>query len=57
MDTANPQDGAMNIIYQISPTFHVLARLYHWIEQEKVMAYLMLTCAFQNQEEYLKFFD
>lgn len=57
MGTMNPQDGSMNMVYQISPTFHVLARLYHWIEQDKVRAYLMLTCAFRDQDEYLKFFD
>lgn len=55
--TASPQDGAMNIIYQISPTFHVLARLYHWIEQEQVRAYLMITCAYRDQADYLEFFD
>lgn len=36
---------------------HVLARLYHWIEHDKIRAYLMLTCAYRDQEEYLKFFD
>lgn len=55
--TLNPQDGAMNVIYQISPTLHVLARLFHWVEHEKVRAYLMLTCAYESQDEFLAFFD
>lgn len=57
MGTMSPQDGSMNMVYQISPTLHILARLYHWIEQDKVRAYLMLTCAYRDQAEYLKFFD
>jgi hypothetical protein len=55
--TTNPQDGAFNLIYQISPTLHILARIYHWMEQEKVRAYLMLTCAFRDQEEFNAFFE
>ena len=55
--TTNPQDGAMNIIYQISPSFHVLARLYHWVEHSEVRAYLMLTCAYRDHADYLAFFD
>jgi hypothetical protein len=55
--TANPQDGVMHLIYQISPTFHVLARLFHWVEHDEVRAYLMLTCAYQKHEDFLSFFD
>lgn len=55
--TSSPQDGSMHIIYQISPTLHVLARLYNWVEHEKVRSYLMLTCAYRHQTEFLKFFD
>lgn len=57
--TPSPEDGAFNIVYQISPTLHVLARLYHWVDEadDKVQAYLMLTCAFRNPEEFLRFFD
>lgn len=55
--TSSAQDGAFNIIYQISPTLHVLARIYHWIEHDDVRAYLALTCAYRSEEEYLKFFD
>ena len=55
--TSSPQDGSLNIIYQITPTFHVLARLYHWVELEEIKAYLTLTVAFKDFEEYLEFFD
>jgi len=55
--TGNPQEGALNIIYQISPSFHVLARLYHWVEHSEVRAYLMLTCAYRDHDDYLAFFD
>ena len=57
LGTSDVRDGAMQIIYQISPTFHVLARLYHWIEQEEVKSYLMITAAFKDMKEFSKFFD
>ena len=57
LGSGNPNDGAMTIIYQISPTLHVLARLYHTIEHEKVQAYLMLTTVYENMEDYNLFFD
>jgi len=57
MGTASPQDGSMNIVYQISPTLHVLARLFQWIEHDAAKAYLTVTCAFRTHEEYLDFFD
>lgn len=55
--TGAPQEGAFCIIYQITPTFHVLARLYHWVENNDVKAYLMLACAYRDHKEYLEFFD
>lgn len=53
----NPQEGAIMMVYQISPTLHIGARLFHWIEQDKVWAYLTVACAYRNHEEYLTFFD
>jgi hypothetical protein len=55
--STSPQEGAMGIVYQISPTLHVFARLFNWIEQEKVRSYLMLTVAFRNEADYIQFFD
>ena len=57
LGSGNPNDGAMNIIYQISPTLHVLARLYHNIEHDKVQAYLMLTTIYEKLDDYNSFFD
>lgn len=58
LGTSNPQDGNLLIIYQITPTLHVLARLYQWIEHDgEVRAYLMVTCAYRDHDEYLTFFD
>lgn len=55
--STNPQDGAFHIIYQISPTLHIFARIYHWIDRDEVKAYLMLTVIYKTQEEYLEFYD
>lgn len=55
--TSNPQDGAFNVIYQISPTLHVLARLFQWVEQEEIRAYYTLMTAHKYFEEYMAFFD
>lgn len=55
--TPSPQEGVMNIVYQLSPTFHVLARFYHWIENDEVLAYLMLTCAYKEYNDFLEFYD
>lgn len=57
LGTTNPNDGAVHIIYQISPEFHVLARLFHWIENEEIVAYLTLTCVYRNLSDYMEFFD
>ena len=57
LGTTDARDGSMQIIYQISPTFHVLARLFHWMEQEEVKSYLMLTVAFRDMKEFSEFFD
>lgn len=57
LGSGNPSDGAMNIIYQMNPDLHILARLYHWIEHEKVRAYLMLTVVYRELDDYNRFFD
>ena len=47
----------MQIVFQVSPEFHVLARLYNWIEKEEVKAYLMLTVVYRNHKDFTEFFD
>lgn len=54
---SNPQEGAITVVYQLSPTLHVLARLFHWVENDIVRAYFALVCVYRDQDEYLKFFD
>lgn len=55
--STDPREGAMQIVFQLSPEFHVLARLYNWIEKEEVKAYLMLTVVFRNHDDFVEFFD
>lgn len=55
--TTNPQEGAFQVIYQISPTFHVVARLFQWIEHEEVKAYFTLMAAYKSFVDYNTFFD
>ena len=55
--SSDAREGAMQIVFQVSPEFHVLARLYNWIEKEEVKAYLMLTVVYRNHEDFTEFFD
>lgn len=53
----SPNEGVCHIIYQISPDLHVLAKLFNWVENEKVVAYLGLICVYRHHEDLIQFFD
>jgi len=53
----DPKDGMVQIIYQISPNFHVFARLYNWIEQENMESYLSIVVVFEKKEDFVNFYD
>ena len=55
--SSEPREGAMQVVFQLSTEFHVLARLYNWVEKEEVKAYFMLTVVYRNHKDFTEFFD
>jgi hypothetical protein len=54
---SRPEDGFQRIIYQISPTLHVEAALWLWIEHEILQAYILTFSCYHEEIEYLEFLD
>lgn len=52
---AKPEDGVHRIIYQISPTLHIEAALWIWIENKQLQSYLSMFVCFKDDKELMKF--
>lgn len=50
-----PEDGVHRIIYQISPTLHVEASLWMWIEKNEVYSYVGVFACANKYADYMKF--
>ena len=53
---AKAEDGVHRIIYQISPTLHLEAALWVWVENKDTNAYLSMFICFKEDKELIKFF-
>lgn len=54
---ARQEDGFQRIIYQISPTLHVEAAYWSWVENENAQAHLTLMAYFHDTKEFTEFLD
>jgi len=52
-----PEDGLQRAVYQISPTLHLEAAFWAWVENKIVNSYVMVLACYHDKEEYLKFVD
>lgn len=52
-----PDEGLQRIIYQFSPTLHLEASLWIWIENKILQSYVMMTVCYHEEKEYLAFID
>ena len=52
-----PEDGIQRAIYQISPTLHLEAAFWAWIENKVINAYVMVIVCYHDEIEYLNFVD
>lgn len=53
---SKPEDGIHRIIYQISPTLHIEAALWIWVENETIHSYMSMFYCFKDKEELTRFF-
>jgi len=51
------EDGIQRVIYQISPTLHVEAAFWVWMEQEVIQSYAALFACYHDEAEYGKFLE
>ena len=51
------EDGVQRVIYQISPTLHLEAAFWVWIENKILQSYASILICYHEEEEYLKFVD
>ena len=54
---SKPEDGVQRVIYQISPTLHMEAALWIWVEQEELNSYAGVFICYRNDEEYHEVMD
>lgn len=54
---SDSKDGLHRVIYQISPTLHLEAALWIWVENENVCSYMSLFTCFKEEKELSKFFN
>lgn len=55
--TIKPEDGVNRAIYQLSPTLHMEAAFFIWIEQEEISSYAGVFICYHNDEEYRGLLD
>lgn len=54
---SKPEDGMHRIIYQISPTIHIEAALFIWVEKKKRQSYLSMFICYKDKKELIKFLE
>lgn len=54
---SKPEDGFQRAVYQISPTLHMEAAFWVWVENDQVQSYMTAFCCYHDEKEYLKFLD
>lgn len=52
-----PEEGIQRIVYQISPTLHVEATVWMWMENDILQSYASLIACYHKEDEFLHFFD
>jgi hypothetical protein len=52
---SDPEEGFHRAIYQISPTLHLEAAFWIWIQNEESQSYVSIMCCFQQERELEKF--
>ena len=50
---AKPEEGVVRVIYQVSPTMHMEAAFWIWVENNVVQSYAMVFACYNNEKEYL----
>lgn len=51
------EDGIQRAIYQLSPTLHLEAGYWIWVENEEVQAYASVFCCYHDETEYADFIE
>jgi hypothetical protein len=54
---SKPEDGVQRVIYQISPTLHMEAAFWIWVEQEELNSYAGVFICYHDDDEYLSVLD
>ena len=54
---SKPEDGVQRVIYQISPTLHMEAAFWIWVEQEELNSYAGVFICYRNDDEYQAVMD